>query len=266
MVRRWVERWRSRAGYAPAHVWLPAGRTLPGEPSRPRLGRAPRLEDVGHPGARAAEFAAIMGVALEIAAREPAALAQLVQLLARKLQADAINLRLVDRESWGSWDNDPRCMWFDISQAITPDGRYFDDLYADTDERWEVSLASTAVLTGPWSRGRLVNSLCAIGEGRRDGAWREDPANHSAILWQPFGVVTAVGGNHSIAAGIALGAGTLHTEVTRDVSPLYRHVYCDGRRFIRRADMVSLGVVRNVHWAAIFEIGRLMLRHRGRRG
>jgi len=266
MVQRWVERWHSRAGHTSARAWPPAGQIPRGEPARPGSGEAPCLDAVGHPGDRAVAFAAIMGVALEIAAREPAALAQLVQLLARKLQADAINLRLVDRESWGSWDNDPKHLWFDTSRAITPDGRQFDDLYTDIEERREISLASSAVLAGPWSRGRLVNALCAIGEGRRGGAWREDPFNHRAILWQPFGVVTVVGGNHSIAAGIALGAGPLHTEVTRDVSELYRHVYCDGRRFYRRADARSLGVVRNVHWAAIFEIGRLMLRHHSRRG
>ena len=65
-------------------------------------------------------------------------------------------------------------------------------------------------------------------------------------------------GNHSIAAGIIQGAGTLIPESVTDISNVYDYVRCDGRHFIRSEDSSVIAPVRNAEFAAIFEIGRMM--------
>jgi hypothetical protein len=70
------------------------------------------------------------------------------------------------------------------------------------------------------------------------------------------------GGNHSITAGIVQAQGKLRPEITYDISRVYRHVTCDGVEYKRKHDGSTVGPVPDLEMAAIFEIGRLMHKHR----
>ncbi len=225
-------------------------------------GRPPRLEEVGRLEQQVAQFDALTALARGVADAEPGALVQLARLVGRKLQADAIHLRLLDTADWGSWESSPPACWFDRSLALTPDGRAFDDLVPQRPTDRIVSLATAVVLTGPWSRACLARVLARIGAGRPWGAWRGDPLNHAAIIWLPWGLVEMINGLHSAIAGAALSKGVFRATVVCDVGPLYEHVACDGRYYTRRHDGAVLAQVEDVQWATLFEIGRLMLERR----
>lgn len=65
-------------------------------------------------------------------------------------------------------------------------------------------------------------------------------------------------GHHSITAGIAKGEGELYPTSVYDISPIYDHVYTDGRYYYRTHDHSIISEVHFVECAAIFEIGRIM--------
>ena len=51
-------------------------------------------------------------------------------------------------------------------------------------------------------------------------------------------------------------------EVTYDISEVYKHVACDGVAYKRKHDGSVIGPVPDLEMAAVFEIGRLMHKHR----
>lgn len=216
--------------------------------------------------ADAAQFAAIMQLATAIAEQEPAALVDLVALLGRKIQMDGIARLLVqsqpERGGMGM-EIGAKQLWFDDRLPLTPSGSTLEDLIVRLPRRRRprVALRSAVVLPWPWSRERFVDALCSIGPGRARGRWREDRRNHALLCWLPLGLRWVVGGNHSLTAGIAQGRGTVRVEEAYDLAPVYEHVVCNGTSFVRCHDQQVLGPIRSVHGAALFEIGRRMLRH-----
>ncbi|MDP9371135.1 MAG: hypothetical protein M3Q65_01490 [Chloroflexota bacterium] len=212
--------------------------------------------------ADAAGFAAIMGLAREIAGREPAALVDLVALLGKKIQADIINRFLAHpAPDPADLEPAPEHLWFDPRLPLTPTGATLNDLLIRLPRKPRVALRTAVVLPWPWACGRFVNALCSIGPGRRWGPWQEDRQNHFLECWLPLGLCWVGGGNHSLTAGIAQGRGTVRVEVLRDLTPVYDHVVCDGTSFMRHHDGEVLGPVQSVQAAALFEIGRLMVAH-----
>ena len=99
---------------------------------------------------------------------------------------------------------------------------------------FRVELARDTVLTCPWKRPDLVNALLYVGSGRALGPWRQD-SNHSAIVFLPWGIAFVVGGNHSIAAGILAGEGSLVPTEVWDAGPWLDTFETDGRVFVDRA-------------------------------
>ncbi len=81
-------------------------------------------------------------------------------------------------------------------------------------------------------------------------------------LWLPIRIGWAHGGNHSITAGIVYGTGSVQPEACFDISPVYRHVHCDGLTYSRAHDRTVIAPVADIELAAIFEIGRLMTANR----
>jgi hypothetical protein len=70
------------------------------------------------------------------------------------------------------------------------------------------------------------------------------------------------GGNHSITAGIIHAQGKIKPEETYDISRVYKYVVCDGVEYKRKHDGSTIGPVSDLEMAAIFEIGRLIHKHR----
>lgn len=71
-----------------------------------------------------------------------------------------------------------------------------------------------------------------------------------------------IGGNHSLTSGIIHATEMVKPEITYDISRVYRHVVCDGIEYRRVYDNSVISPVSDLEIAAIFEIGRLMHKHR----
>ncbi|WP_155988528.1 DUF6710 family protein [Paenibacillus massiliensis] len=123
-----------------------------------------------------------------------------------------------------------------------------------------ILLGTDPVLTRPWNTKRLTGAVCNIGSGKPHGDWRED-SNHCAELWLPFGVTFVTNGNHSITAGILGNEGELKVNNIYDVSKVCPHIYCDGVNYFRTRDDSFYAPVWNFSLAAIYEIGRLIVKN-----
>lgn len=88
--------------------------------------------------------------------------------------------------------------------------------------------------------------------------------NHCIELWLPLGIGWVHGGNHSLTVGIVEAKGKVKPEITYDVSAIYRHVICDGLEYRRKHDGSLISHVPDLDMAAVFEIGRLIHKHRVR--
>ncbi len=119
-------------------------------------------------------------------------------------------------------------------------------------------LASDLILPWPWNLSRVASNVSGIGPGRRCGAWKQYPKNHSVEYWRPFGIGWVHGGNHSIMAGIIQGEGRIETDNVYDLSTLFPHVRFNGETFVRVSDDTVIQEALYFEFAAIFEVGRLM--------
>lgn len=127
-----------------------------------------------------------------------------------------------------------------------------------------IKLGYDPVLTRPWAIDRLVGAYANIGKGKLNGEWLQDQ-NHSVELWLPFGISFVHNGNHSITTGILMNEGVLQVSDIYDLSGIYPHLYCDGVNFFRTKDNSYYSPVRNFKLSVVFEIGRLIQKHRIKR-
>jgi hypothetical protein len=144
---------------------------------------------------------------------------------------------------------------------LTPDERSLEDLKRKVSAPRPLKLGVDLVFPWPWERGRIINSLCELKPGGEGVEWRQD-WNHAVILWLPLGVGWVCGGNHSITAGIIHAQGEVTPEETYDISRVYKYVVCDGVEYKRIHDGMRIGLVPDLEMAAMFEIGRLVKKHR----
>lgn len=144
---------------------------------------------------------------------------------------------------------------------ISEDGLTFDKVKREVDRDIELDLSRDLLLPWPWKRIRLLRSLASIGKGRLNGEWTYHSNNHHVIVWLPLGIGWVEGGNHSMTVGILQGQGKLTPKLIYDISEIYNYVYCDGENFIRKDNGEIICPINSVEFAAIFEIGRLMMEH-----
>lgn len=206
-------------------------------------------------------FAAMMDLAWEMEKVNPEGLVNLVRLLGRRVQGHYMSDTALVFQTNTVPRISPDTVLFSQTAVVTPTVKYVGDLMQQRAKHRDVLLTQDIVLPWPWRRGRLTRALANIGPGRPWGAWEYDPANHSIEVWEPMGICWVKGGNHSIAAGIIQGTGSIPVEEVVDISAVYQYVWCDGKHFIRRIDNTAFAKVRSIECAAIFEIGRLMLDH-----
>jgi hypothetical protein len=182
-----------------------------------------------------------------------------IRLLGRKVQTDYLmNLLYCEDESHTGSLYYPS-LFIDEEEKITKNGLELRELLKEVDSVRKIYLKHDLVFPWPWKRSRLINCLIQIGEGRELGVWEEDVRNHFVELWLPIGIVWVSGGNHSISTGIIQGEGVIKPEITHDISPLYEHIYSDGINYYTKFDNKPICQVKDVEFAAIFEIGRLMV-------
>ncbi|QHM74063.1 hypothetical protein C7M51_04424 (plasmid) [Mixta intestinalis] len=120
---------------------------------------------------------------------------------------------------------------------------------------YPLSLACDMVLPWPWSLSRFIDNVSSIGlnKGR---PWKQDHSNHYVELWLPWRIGFVMGGNHSIAAGILAGEGTLIPKHVWDMNYLLERISTDGVHWF--VDNIKTEAVRSWRSAAVFETGRFM--------
>lgn len=121
-------------------------------------------------------------------------------------------------------------------------------------EEYPLSLASDMVLPWPWSMNSYKGCL-SIGS-RQGNPWYFDSSNHIVELWLPWRIGFVKGGNHSLAAGILAGEGTLLPDRVFDMHDLLRRVSTDGISWF--ADGRQIERMRDWRTAAFYELGRLV--------
>lgn len=193
-----------------------------------------------------------------IADENPSALVDFVRLLARPIQSEL----MIDAAVKGDRSDVP-CVdtlnfFWDGQQS------YFGELKRTRRRRngIEIRLDRDVVLPWPWHPGRLVRTLTSIGPGRPWGEWKVDKQNHGLLLWLPWGISFVAGGNHSITAGVISGSASLAPTEVYDMSGIFRLVQCDGIHYKSADGLIRIAEVTDPRVAAIFEIGRLMHRHK----
>jgi hypothetical protein len=182
----------------------------------------------------------------------------LVRLIGRNLQTKYVtNLIYYEDESELN-SLYPEEIFFDLKEIICPPNLSFYDLVSSVENKKDVHLNKDLVLPWPWKRERLINTISRIGKHRTWGEWKEDKLNHYIELWMPMGIAWVKGGNHSIATGIVQGVGKVLPKSTFDISGLYEYVYTDGEYYYRKNSDSIICKVKNIEFAALFEIGRIM--------
>lgn len=208
------------------------------------------------------QFECILDIAKSIAKLDPEALPALVKLIGREAQGRAMTTVLRHPQDAENCDYDEETVLFNSHIPLTANGRSLDDLLREVPAPRSIVLGVDLIFPSPWQRGRIINNLSELRPGGKGGKWRQDFFNHRVILWLPMGVGWVFGGNHSITAGIIHAQGKVKPEVTYDMSSVYKHVVCDGVEYKRRHDGSTIGPVPDLEMAAIFEIGRLIHKHR----
>lgn len=181
-----------------------------------------------------------------------------IRLVGRKLQTDYLVDLLFCKDESALPNLEQSELLFDRRIPLSKDGKTISDFKKKVNIQKTIFLKKDLILPWPWKRSRLINCMANIGQGRIQGAWKQDINNHFVELWLPMGVAWVHGGNHSIATGIIQGVGELQPESVYDVSDIYEYVYTDGINYIKKEDKQTIAPVKNVEFAAIFEIGRLM--------
>lgn len=185
----------------------------------------------------------------------------IIKLLGRKIQLDYLLKPLYLKESELLLDKtlDSDNLFINHNDIISTNEQSFEDIKIHIENyESEVNLNTDIVLPWPWSQDRYAKAITSIGEGRKKGAWTMDEPNHSLELWLPIGISWVYSGNHSIASGIIQNIGSIKPEYVYDISRVYDFVQCNGQNFIRKHDNSIISPVRNVEFAAIFEIGRMI--------
>lgn len=180
------------------------------------------------------------------------ALQGLISLLARQVQSRALMNWVGCR-----FDCEPDDLLFPLDTPISPDGRTWHDLVTEVEPDATLSLSFDSLLPWPWSPERLGQALSELSPNGSWGTWKQD-LNHQVILWLPWQIGWVLGGNHSIAAGMAYGCGVIKPEACWDISQIYEFVKTDGLHYFRIHDGRIISPVVDLEMAAIFKIGRLL--------
>ena len=193
----------------------------------------------------------------------PSPLLDVVRVLGRSIQAHYLTLPLYYKKEIPSQINKEAIiekLMFPLHLSVTSGekGETFHQVRVEVHQfDKDVCLGKDVVLPWPWKRKKYIASISNIGEGKQSENWQQD-INHSLELWLPMGVSWVCGGNHSIASGIIQGIGKVKPNYVYDIRKVYDYIKCDGRNYIRIEDDTILAPVRNLEFAAIFEIGRMM--------
>ena len=216
-------------------------------------------------------FRTLMFTAGEIAKVNPAALPDLIAAILRPEQSELV-LGVAEhgqdaKKEVSGWD-----FFGPDFRDLFPEDRRRPTELLPTD--YPLMLGRDPVLPCPWADSRFITAVAFIGSGKLDpdlavrkrygGRWRQDE-NHRVILWLPWRIGFVAGGNHSLAAGIVAGEGSLIPDRVEDFSCLFDLMECDGTVYRDRQTKKPIAPVADARHAAVFEIGRMIARSSGHR-
>lgn len=185
-------------------------------------------------------------------------LLDVIRLLGKKKQTEHLIDLLYVKDESSLLKVTPEDVFFDPRVIITNDGKCMNDLLKPIKSDIRINLKSDLILPCPWKRTRLINTISSIGEGKISEKWEQDYNNHYVDVWLPLRIAWVNGGNHSIASGIIQGVGEIKPENVYDISSVYDYVYTDGINYISKIDGGIISSVKNLEFAVIFEIGRMI--------
>lgn len=213
-----------------------------------------------------AQFEELIRTAEDIAKINPRGVFDLIKAVLRPLQSE----RLLAIALRGSVADRIDSYWFfgDAVRArlFTPDGMNFRGARLDANDHI-LNLASDTILPTPWSRLRYIDAMATIGSAKgydkidrfpdSDFSWRQD-CNHRVELWMPWRIGFVASGNHSIAAGILAGEGSVVPDDVYDMSFLLDELSCDSRVFSSPGTKKIISPTPDARIGAVFEMGRLV--------
>lgn len=212
---------------------------------------------------RSTRFHNAIKLAQDIVTVDSCGLVTLIRLVSSSLQAKTTTSAVMNGLYSAREADSFSSLFFDEWLPVSKDGRTCAEIAAHTDDvQYAVRLGVDPVIATPWQRTWLVRALATIGYGKTQGPWQQDHQNHQLTLVLPFGISLVGGGNHSLTAGITNGEGVVVTNVVKDITPIYEHVYYDGLCFRRTWDGAVLSQPNDEEPGILFEIGRLMIQHR----
>ncbi|WP_157769452.1 DUF6710 family protein [Xanthomonas campestris] len=212
-------------------------------------------------------FNNLMRTAQAIADINPAGLHELVKAVLRPMQAEHI----LSIAEFGHGSKTP-IQWQTFFGPAVRDRIYESDGMtirpSELDPgKYPISLARDIVLPWPWKETSYASALATIGTKKTpltpnimhgcQGEWRQD-LNHAIELWLPWRIGFVTGGNHSIAAGILAGEGTVIPYLVLDFSYLFDELAADGTAFYELEEKRRICDVHDPRVAAVFEIGRMI--------
>lgn len=206
------------------------------------------------------KFERILLVAQKLHDKNPRALPDFVNILLKPLQAE-LNLELAENKVVSSRGFNETLLFGDFIKGYVGDVNHsFAEVFPPED--YCVRLGYHIILPLPWHLHGYVDNLCDLGESKTPKSpmpW-EQRVGHYVSVWLPWGFVLVGTGNHSIFAGIASSEGVLTPKKVMDFAFLLKKINTDGVSWFDSETNEKIGCVTDHRFAAVFEIGRLMVK------
>ena len=206
-------------------------------------------------------FQSMVRMALGLERVSPHGLKGLIRLLGLKKQTEFLTYPMLYK-SYESIPYNPYEEWFsvwcgdkDCSFALTPDGKDFYDLAKPIRQTRTISLSQDLVLSSDQFQR-------AVSSSPRMDFWTQRNGVPQGWLWEPVNIAMIEDRDGAIQLGILQGVGAIEVHNVYDISAVYDFVYCDGENFIRSWDGKVVAPVYDPAFAAIFEIGRMILKQK----
>ncbi|VDN46683.1 conserved protein of unknown function [Petrocella atlantisensis] len=183
-----------------------------------------------------------------------------IRLLGRSTQTEYLQSLFIEGKGPKQVKED---IFINVMETINIGGKEVKifDLIERIDHKGSLKLGRDLILPWPWNYNRYCSALCNFGSELHSKEWKEDKINHCIELWLPVGVAFVHGGNHSITAGIIQAEGEVTPYQCVKMDKYYDYIYTDGVYYREIQSCEKISKVESLEFAAIYEIGRLILKN-----
>ncbi|WP_178860859.1 DUF6710 family protein [Thiomicrorhabdus cannonii] len=199
-------------------------------------------------------FSKMVHLGVELYQANPDALMPYINGLARKIQYNKfVEFCTADRDSEPETDVG---FFFGLNCCTHHGLSWFEKMRSSSEVI--VDLNEDVVISSPWRKERFVQTMAYIGNNEGN-PWEKDERNHSVTTLLPFRISWFNNGYHSGMTGILKREGKTKADQVFDASKIYNLVHTDGYHFYITETGNRISYVWNVEFAAIFELGRLLV-------